>query len=316
MTGVESINLFLADFFHFDWTILVYCVLFILEVFVLYPLFATIRWHVLKYLGLPLPERKVIYSNRKKNFDLEYFMHRYSDRNLRIVDGLSRKLLHFTTTGLQLAVLSFVVQDTQVAIQAVLAFQLTLVFLGIVSYSSNKILGLAGIMYGATSRIRDGVEGRKNVFVARLSFLAMLPLALIDHIAQQHVENKEDLVIFSLFVFLPLTIGDALGEIIGTIWGKQKLRVWGIGQINRKSVLGTVSVFLGGFLPLLLITSLNGLSFQWYLLGFAVSATTTVVELVAPRGTDNLFIPIGNGLICLLFIIYLPKSVSWLMFQL
>jgi dolichol kinase len=90
-----------------------------------------------------------------------------------------------------------------------------------------------------------------------------------------------------------------LGEIIGTTWGKQKLKVWGIGQINRKSILGTVAVFLGGFVPLLIIVFFNALSWQWYWLCLALSATTTIIELVAPRGTNNFFIPVVNSIICL-----------------
>ncbi len=34
------------------------------------------------------------------------------------------------------------------------------------------------------------------------------------------------------FIYIPLAIGDALGEIIGSLWGKQNIRVIGIGEIN------------------------------------------------------------------------------------
>lgn len=159
-------------------------------------------------------------------------------------------------------------------------------------------------MYGATSRIRDGVDGRKNSFVARLCFIHLLPLAFIEYIAKQIVGNDNNLIFFSFFIFLPLTVGDALGEIIGTVWGKQRIRVWGIGEINRKSVLGTVSVFLGSLVSLLLIVILKGLSFQLWLLSFVVSVTTTLIELFAPRGTDNFFIPVVNALVCLMFLVF------------
>jgi dolichol kinase len=177
-----------------------------------------------------------------------------------------------------------------------------MVFLSIVSYSSNKIIGLAGLLYGASSRIRDGVYGRKNLLVARLSFLNLLPLMFIDSLARNQVSDPINLVFFSFFIFLPLTIGDALGEIIGTIWGKQKLRVWGVGEINRKSLLGTASVFLGSLLPLLLIVFFNGLPWSWWLMCLSIAIITTIVELISPRGTDNFFIPLGNALVCLIFV--------------
>ena len=75
-----------------------------------------------------------------------------------------------------------------------------------------------------------------------------------------------------------------------------------MGEINRKSLLGTASVFVGSLLPLLLIVFLNALPWQWWLMCLSIATTTTIVELIAPRGTDNFCIPLGNALICLFFI--------------
>lgn len=296
---------YLARYFDFNFGILLsWTVIFIIDIFLVYPLFAYFKWHLLRRLGVTLEDREVIFSNRKNNFHLAYFISKYGDRNLRIVDGLSRKLLHLSIGFWHLAFLNIVVKDTRIALQVAFVSSLVIIILSIISYSSNKIFGLAGIIYGAASRIRDGVDGRKNFFVAQLAFINLFPLAFIDYLARNNVADEKNLMFFSIFIFLPLTVGDALGEIIGTIWGKQKIRVWGVGQINRKSVLGTVSVFLGSLLPLLFIVVSNALSFQWWLLCFVVSLTTAVIELISPRGTDNFFIPIGNALVCLIFIVY------------
>ncbi len=288
--------------FFFDHKAPTYLIALILEVIILYPLFGFFKWSLLSRMKMPLTERKLIFSNRRKYFELKYFINRYGDRNLRIVDGLSRKLLHIATGLWQLAILNLLIKDTYVAFKVTLTYQITMVFLSIVSYSSNKIIGLAGLLYGASSRIRDGVYGRKNLLVARLSFLNLLPLMFIDSLARNQVSDPINLVFFSFFIFLPLTIGDALGEIIGTIWGKQKLHVWGVGEINRKSLLGTASVFLGSLLPLLLIVFFNGLPWSWWLMCLSIAIITTIVELISPRGTDNFFIPLGNALVCLIFV--------------
>ncbi|MGD1921287.1 MAG: hypothetical protein ACFCAD_21795, partial [Pleurocapsa sp.] len=76
----------------------------------------------------------------------------------------------------------------------------------------------------------------------------------------------------------------------------------GIGLIIRISVLGTTSVFLGSLLPLIWIVAFKELSLPWWGRCLAVSIATTVVELIAPRGTDNFFIPLGNALVCLFFV--------------
>jgi dolichol kinase len=288
--------------FFFDYKVLVYLVALVLELIILYPLFAFFKWSLLARLKMPLAERKLIFSNRRKNFDLKYFVDKYGDRNLRIVDGLSRKLLHIATGCWRLLIFNLIVQNTQVSLKVTLLFQVIAVCLFIVSYSSNKIFGLAGILYGATSRIRDGIYGRKNIFIAQFSFLSLFPLFLLEKSAINNLADSSYLLLFPSLIFFPITIGDALGEIIGTIWGKQKLRVWGVGEINRKSLLGTVSVFLGSLLPLLLIVFFNALPWPWWLMCLSIALITTLVELIAPRGTDNFFIPLANALVCLIFI--------------
>lgn len=287
---------------HLPTIVSVYLIIFGVELLILYPLFACFKWTLMSYIGMPKGDRTLVFSNRTRYFDLDYFVERYGDQKLRVVDGLSRKLLHIVAGFWQLAILHLIVKDTEAALVATLTYQIFVLVLSSISYRSNKILGLAGVMYGASSRIRDGVYGRKNLFAARCAFLNLIPLALIDHIARDSVADPSTLVMFSFFVFLPLTIGDAMGEVIGSTWGKQKLRVWGIGEINRKSVLGTAAVFLGSLVPLLLVDAFNQLAWPWWLLALSVSALTTLIELFAPRGTDNFFIPVGNATVCLTFV--------------
>ena len=248
-------------------------------------------------------ERKLVFSSREQYFDLGHFIDKYGDRRLRMIDGVSRKLLHIVAGFWQLAILNFFIKDTEIALVATLLYQLFILLLSALSYSSNKSFSLAWLMYGASSRIRDGIYGRKNLFAARCSFLNLFPLALIDQVARNSVNDPTELVLFSFFVFLPLTVGDALGELIGTTWGKQRLRVWGIGEINRKSLAGTLAVFLGSLVPLLIVVQFYGLSAAWYLLALSISALTTGIELLAPRGTDNFFIPVGNATLCLGFVL-------------
>lgn len=273
-----------------------------IELIVFYPLLALFKWSLLGLINVSEKEKIAIFSNRKRNFDLRHLINTYGDRNLRIIDGLSRKLLHIATGCWRLAILTFLIKDTQVTFKVTIIFQVIAISLFIFSYSSNRIFGLAGMIYGATSRIRDGIYGRKNILIAQFSFLSFLPLIILEGLAVDKLADSSYLLLLPLFIFLPITIGDALGEIIGTIWGKQRLKVWGFGEINRKSMLGTASVFFGSLIPLMTIVYLNNLAWPWLLLCLSISLTTTVVELVAPRGTDNFCIPLGNALVCLFFI--------------
>lgn len=296
---------YLASYFDFDLKILPYCLGLSIDILTLYPLLTYFKWHLLSRLGVTLKDKEVIFSNRINNFNLAYFVSKYGDRNLRIADGLSRKLLHLFSGIWHLVFLNLVVKDTRIAWQAAFVKSLLIIALCSLSYYSNRLFGLAGIMYGATSRVRDGIDGRKNFFIAQLAFLNLYVLVFVEYVARNNINNKDNLIFFSYFIFLPLIIGDALGEIIGTIWGRQRIRVWGIGEINRKSVLGTASVFLGSLIPLLLIVYFNNLSWQWWWLCLSVAVTTSTIELIAPRSTDNFFIPVGNALVCLTFAIYI-----------
>lgn len=282
--------------------LLIYCGAYVVEFLLIYPAFAYFKWALLRRAGMNSVECRLVFSNRKKHFSLDQLIEKYGDQKLRVIDGLPRKLSHFTVGFWQIFIFNIFIQDTQLGMVGGLSYQVILLVLYIISYSSNKRFGLAGILYGADARIRDGVYGRKNALVVKFAFLNLLPLYGIELMAQGNFADTTNLLLFPSFVFLPLTIGDALGEIIGATWGKQKLRVWGIGQINRKSVLGTASVFLGSLVPLLGIVAFQGLSLHWWWLCLAVATATMVVELVSPRGTDNFFIPLGNALVCLAFV--------------
>jgi dolichol kinase len=48
----------------------------------------------------------------------------------------------------------------------------------------------------------------------------------------------------------PLIWGDTFGEVIGSFFGKFEFNVVGIGEINKKTVEGTTSVFLSSYFSL------------------------------------------------------------------
>ena len=81
-----------------------------------------------------------------------------------------------------------------------------------------------------------------------------------------------------------------------SLFGKQRLRVWGIGDVNRKSIGGTVSGFAGA-LAFCLIT-VHGLPAPWIGLALVLAVSNTLFELFSPRGTDDFTMATSNALIC------------------
>jgi dolichol kinase len=96
-------------------------------------------------------------------------------------------------------------------------------------------------------------------------------------------------------------VTDTLAEIGGSLYGRQTLRVWGIGDVNRKSIGGTVTGLVGCLVFCLWLIWSHNLPPIWLGLAAAITVSNTVVELFAPRGTDDFFMATTNAIVCLVF---------------
>ena len=94
----------------------------------------------------------------------------------------------------------------------------------------------------------------------------------------------------------PLIWGDTFGEVIGSFFGRYEFNVIGIGEINKKTVEGTASVFISSYISLMAVYMLLAprgvqmFSQHYAFVFFYTSFICMVVEVGAPRGTDNFFL--------------------------
>ncbi|HEY2468859.1 MAG TPA: hypothetical protein VGI45_13600 [Terracidiphilus sp.] len=109
---------------------------------------------------------------------------------------------------------------------------------------------------------------------------------------------------------LILTFADAVAAILGTIYGRVSYE--GVG--GKKSVEGSVAFFTVAFfavhVPLLLFSHLG--RGQTLLVALDIALVVTLLEAVAWRGLDNIFIPLGGFL---LLHIYTAISVRELIYR-
>jgi hypothetical protein len=77
--------------------------------------------------------------------------------------------------------------------------------------------------------------------------------------------------------------------------------VWGIGDVNRKSVAGIVGGFLAALTLGVLVVTANGLGGSWLVLVVVLATSNTLLELYSPRGTDDFTMATANALICWAF---------------
>ena len=102
-------------------------------------------------------------------------------------------------------------------------------------------------------------------------------------------------VVFAL-AMQPLIWGDTFGEIIGSFFGKFEFNVVGIGEINKKTIEGTTSVFLSSYASLWLTykclapPGVEMFSHSHLIVFLYTSIICMIVEVGAPRGTDNFFL--------------------------
>lgn len=102
-------------------------------------------------------------------------------------------------------------------------------------------------------------------------------------------------IVLYLIPLLVLTFADAVAALLGGIYGKVSYQ--GVG--GKKSVEGSVGFFTIAFfavhVPLLLLTELSRP--QTLLIALDIALVATLLEAIAWRGLDNVFIPLGGFLL-------------------
>ena len=163
-------------------------------------------------------------------------------------------------------------------------------------YYSDGFFGR--VVYGAQTRIMDGTLGRANCLLITTLWSAFrfVFVPLSARLAL-HFPPETFAPLFA-FIWPSYMAADAVSEIVGSLFGKQKLRVWGMGEVNRKSVEGTVAGFLASLTLCLAIVFARGLPLTWVILAVVVSLSNTLLELFSPRGTDDFTMATANALLC------------------
>ncbi len=266
-------------------------------------------WYALKrallrrWCGLSADElRRVFGSRMTRPFELRSLLAAHSERRLRIADMVGRRgRFFFLGLAAYLYVYSRVsAQPTPhflfLGLQEGVLDAIALNWLMLACYYSDGFMGR--VAYGAQTRILDGTLGRANCLVITTLWSAfkffMVPLGF----RLAAVYPPATYATLFGFVWLSYLVGDGLSEIVGQSVGKQRLRVWGIGEVNRKSLEGTGACFLGSFGVCTWLILAAGLGPAWFGLALVVSCSNTLLELFSPRGTDDFTMAMANALLC------------------
>jgi hypothetical protein len=268
-------------------------------------LFYRLKRTLLKRAGFEERELQQVFSNRLGGFDLEALVGHHSERKIRIADMVGRRGrtfagvfmgFYFTYKGLGAKPTP---ESMAFGLESNLLEGMVFAWWGVITFYSNGILGR--IHYGAQTRVMDGVLGRANALCIGTLWhafkFAMIPLGFA--LARVYPPTSYATV-FALIWFSYLSC-DFASEIFGSLFGKQTIPVWGLGDVNRKSYFGTGAGLAAALLVNAAIVFSNGLGPGWYGLALALALTSTALELWSPRGTDDFTMATGNALVCWAF---------------
>jgi dolichol kinase len=258
------------------------------------------------FVGFTEAEVREAFSSRmSKPFDLAGLLLRYSERRIRIADMIGRRG-RFMLMGLPafFAFYARTVSEPPAAVPILfLKDNLFVTVAGTWIFLAFYYLNgpLAAAFYGAQSRVMDGTLARANCVLITVLWtlfnFVMIPLG--GQISKLYTPAQFGAV-FAL-IWGSYMIGDTASEVVGSLIGKQRIKVLGVGDVNRKSLAGTFAGF--GFCLLfgLWVVQANHLPPAWIGLAVAVSVANTLLELFSPRGTDDFTMATGNALICWAF---------------
>ena len=250
---------------------------------------------LLRFTDLTEGQIRVINGSRKENWPV-YETPRTS-RGVRVADVVFRK-------GGHIASIIFLFFFHQHVAEASLILVLSVGLLLMVSLQAafmrwNDESRIVWYLFGSTDRIRDGKMARHNAMSASI---ALTWGVLIAYTLGSLFVDDKDIDLAGDLVILPLTFGDAMGEIVGTPFGRHKFSVKGLGDVNQKSLEGCGAVFLGSLIPTLIATTFYKIHEVTWVLPFLVSIITTIVETVSFRSTDNFTIPVFNCSVVLIWV--------------
>jgi len=269
-------------------------------------------WYAVKNLLLkhwakfsPEERREAFSSRMSRPYDLPGLLQRHSERRIRIIDMIGRRGRFIVLAGSLFFYLYTMIDRTHPTNFATAFLSGTLVdgvitqWLFIALYYSDSVIAAA--VFGPQSRVMDGGLARANCLAIltlwTLFKLVMIPLGT----AMAELYTPAQFAAVFALIWGSYIATDAFAEVGGSLYGTMKIRVIGVGDVNRKSIAGTVTGFVAGLTLCLAVVLGSGLPSSFIGLAIVISLSNSLLELFSPRGTDDFTMAVGNALWCLGF---------------
>ncbi len=184
-----------------------------------------------------------------------------------IGDEGARKFIHIGVSNWWILAMYFFNDDNAVWFAMIVPF--TFIILNYISYRTNLLKAM-----------ERGGKGNLGTVYFPISLLILVALTF------GVLENP----FIGAVGILVMGYGDGLAAVIGKAYGKHKLAF-------GKSIEGSITMFIASFIVVFLVSSFTQSVQVSLILALGVSALATIVELITPKGLDNLSVPLSTSLI-------------------
>jgi len=218
----------------------------------------------------------------------------YDKRQIKIMDAINRRTGHTVINIFRIIFYVWVCDSNELRLKTAILQLPIISALKIMTESGERCFDIGRYIFQG-SRVFDGQYGRFNLVVVNFWAYAGRIIMFQLLVRSNQSENAKG-VLFGLGM-MPLLWGDSFGEIIGSFYGKLHFKVRGLGDVNTKTVEGTVAVFASSFVAQIYmyyhIFELKTDEFFVYhpvYVFFYTCVIAAFVESAAPRSTDNFFL--------------------------
>jgi len=164
------------------------------------------------------------------------------------------------------------------------------------------VMVLAVIFFLLLFISRNGTQLKSIHDIERKSIGSyLLPLSIYITFLISNLNDNKFMYILPIMI---LAVCDPMAGILGINLKKNNHKIKIFGIQTGKTVLGSGSFLLSGFIISIIALYFNRMVFdlKTFWLALAVAVVSTLAELVSWRGSDNLFIPLSVLLMLILFL--------------
>ena len=254
-------------------------------------------WLMVHAFGMSKAHYNLIIGPRSEwtGKEVDIICNTYGRKRIKVMDAINRRMGHTVINIFRIVFYVYLCDTNELRLKTAMLQLPIISTLKILTESGNRFFDIGRYIFQG-SRVFDGRYGRFNLVV--VNFWAYAGRIIMFQLLVRSNQSDEAKGILFGLAMMPLLWGDSFGEIIGSFFGKWTFQVRGLGDVNTKTVEGTVAVFASSFVAQIfmyyymfeLSTGSGFFLFHPVLVFFYTCVIAAFVESAAPRSTDNFFL--------------------------